>query len=285
MKYLIKLFYFFSLFIIYIILKEFLELYAVTKSIHPYFGYSVMIILVSFIIYFGIAPLLKIVSMKNTFSPIKDENQIEMQLQKRMEAFKKNPAIDFNVLNLTGNLQADYDLIVQQLEKKSNEIRHDYVTRLFVSTTVSQNGFIDSILIFSASVNLIKEIFTLYQGRTNIKNVFSIFKEVYLSMAIGGSQGVEYAIEELIQKFASDGLKNVPFFDKFFTSIADGFVNAAFLTRVSLISENYCKTIMIKSKRDLYPSTSFIFSSTKHIVQGTFRLLRKRNLKNNFFTS
>ena len=108
--------------------------------------------------------------------------------------------------------------------------------------------------------------FILYHGRVSNKDLWAIAKKVYLSMAIGGSEGVEYATQELFSKFATEGFKSVPFADRIFGSLADGFVNAALLTRISLMTENYCKTVLIKSDKDLYPSADFILKTTKFIT-------------------
>jgi len=85
-------------------------------------------------------------------------------------------------------------------------------------------------------------------------------------MAIGGSEGVTYAADEIFSKFATGGVKSIPFADKIFSSLADGFINAALLTRISLITENYCKLVYIKSNKDLYPSPGFIATTTKFLV-------------------
>ena len=85
-------------------------------------------------------------------------------------------------------------------------------------------------------------------------------------MAISGSEGVEYATQEVFSKFATEGFKSVPFADRIFGSIADGFVNAALLTRISLITENYCRILYIRKERDLYPSAQFIVKATKFIT-------------------
>ncbi len=88
----------------------------------------------------------------------------------------------------------------------------------------------------------------LYHGRVSNKALW----------AIGGSEGVEYATRELFSKLATESIKSVLFADRIFGSLADGFVNAALLTRISLITENYCKLVTIESDKDLHPTSEFI---------------------------
>ena len=74
-------------------------------------------------------------------------------------------------------------------------------------------------------------------------------------------------------------MKSVPFIDKILASIADGFVNSVMLTRISYITENYCKLHYIESDKELYPSPGFVFDSAKNITQKTiedsFKILRR----------
>ncbi|MFQ5605953.1 MAG: DUF697 domain-containing protein [bacterium] len=198
-----------------------------------------------------------------------------------MAKFKNNPFLlteGFEFSNVEEN-EEGYQKVVDVLQKQSDRIRKRYVLQLFYSSSISQNGFLDAILILSSSVNLVKDLFILYHGRVSNKDLWAIAKKVYLSMAIGGSEGVEYATQELFSKFATESFKSVPFADRIFGSLADGFVNAALLTRISLVTENYCKLVTIESDKDLYPTSEFILKTTKFITSDivekmTVELLR-----------
>ena len=139
---------------------------------------------------------------------------------------------------------------------------------MFYRTGIIQNGFIDSLLILSSSVALIKEMFTLYNGRVSNRDVWIIAKQVYYSMVIGGSETVEYATEEVFSKIANDSMKNIPFLDKIIASVADGFVNAVLTTRVALITENYCSKTYVASYRELYPNPKFIVRTAQSLTSS-----------------
>jgi hypothetical protein len=117
---------------------------------------------------------------------------------------------------------------------------------------------------------LIKEIFVLYNGRVSNKDLIIIAKKVYYSIVIGGSEGIEYVTDEFISKFAIGGINNIPFISKVTGSLADGFINAMLLARVSIITENYCKKIHIESDKELYPSIDLVLKTTKLITQDIF---------------
>jgi len=268
MRFIKKLIFFFSLFLVYIILKEFIGLYHFTRSVHPYFGYGTLVVIAAFIVYFIIVPIVQIIRIPRSVGPTRNPQKIPDIIRKRMKNFKRNPALSkrgYNFQDLPDN-EDGYNQILKALEPEAEKIRKKYVVQLFYSSSIAQNGFLDAILILSSSVNLVKELFLLYQGRVSNRDLMGIARRVYYSMAIGGSEGVEYATEEILSKLTSGGVKSIPFASKILGSIADGFVNAVLLNRISIITENICKFLFIASDSDLYPSVKSVVSSTRIIT-------------------
>ncbi len=269
---------FLSLFVLYIIFKELVSLIHYTRSIHPYMMYaSVSVIILLFFLLVAF-PLIRIFSISRVFVVTSDTKKIPYLRKKRIENFRKNrylQQIGFDVDSLTDDDES-YGRAISVLSRQCELIRRKYVMRIFLSTGLAQNGFLDAFFIVSGSIGMIKEIFILYHGRVPDRELYSILKKVYYSMAIGGSGLVEFAVEEFMSKMAGDLLKSVPFVNKIFTSLADGYVNAAIFTWVSLITENYCKKIYISSDRDLYPSATFFYDTFRNIVSETMGVVRKR---------
>ena len=276
MKYIKKILFFISLFVLYIIFKEFLQLYVYMKNVHPYAAYGTLAVIGFVYVYFVILPILRILRIPKNLGPTTDKSKEQELVTKRIENFRKNKFLtenDFDFSEIT-NDEDSYNKIVKELTKQASEIRKTHVSQLFYSTAIAQNGFLDAVLILSASINHIKEIFLLYNGRVSNRDLWIIGKKVYYFVAIGGSEGVEYATEEIFSKFAAESLKSIPFIDKILASIADGFVNAALLTRISYITENYCKLTYVESEKDVYPSAQFIFNSAKNITSHTIDRLK-----------
>jgi hypothetical protein len=246
------------------------------KTVHIYAAYGTLAIIGFVFIYFVFFPILKILRIPKNYGPTTDKSKEPELIAKRIENFRKNDFLieqnfDFSDINED---EDSYNRIIKVITKRASELRKVHVSQLFYSTAIAQNGFLDAILILSASINHIKEIFLLYNGRVSNRDLIIIGKKVYYSMAIGGSEGVEYATEEIFSKFATESLKSIPFIDKILASIADGFVNAALLTRISYITENYCRLTYIESEKDVYPSAQFIFNSAKNITSHTIDKLK-----------
>lgn len=276
-----KIVIFFSVIIFYFILKEMLFLWISLESVNIYLAYIVFAAIIIFIFYFAILPIIKIIKLPSNLGPTKIKSEVNKLRGKRIEQFSKNPFLLKLKLedNLLQNSDDYYETTIAIFEKESYNIRKSYVNKLFYSTSVSQNGFIDSIMILSASVNLVKEVFILYNGRVGIVELLIIAKKVYYSIIIGGTEGVEYVTNEIFSKLATESIKSIPFIDKIVTSLVDGFVNAALLTRVSLITENYCKTLYIEKDKDLYPSSKFIATTAKNLTSEVMKQVNSNILQ------
>jgi hypothetical protein len=254
-----------SLFFLYVIVKEFLSLYASARAVHPWFGYAILIGIGAFLIYFVFFPVVRILGFSQQFAPTRDPGQIEGLIRKRMKHFQKNPYLrrsGFDVENIPIDRDGYYR-VIEALKPEMERIRKKYVIQVFYTTSIAQNGFLDAVLILSTSVNMIKELFILYHGRVSNRDLWMIARTVYYSVVIGGSEGVEYATDEILAKVFSGGVKSIPFASRILGSLADGIVNAALLTRVALITEAYCTLLFIESDRSLYPSYKTVISTTQ----------------------
>ena len=271
-KFIKRLLLFFSFFLLFFVIKELVSFYSLLVNINPWLAYGVFSLIGAATVYMVAIPLYKIFSIPVNPSPALDKKLELNVIQKRMVRFRKNELLQLKGINTTelADTKEDYDKVIKVLNRESEKIRKKYVSQVFYRTGIIQNGFIDALLILSSSVAMIREIFILYNGRVSNRDVWKIMKQVYYSMLIGGSEAAEYATQEVFSKFASDSIKGIPFIDKVMTSLTDGLVNAALMTRVALITENYCSKTYVENYRELYPSAKFIFQTAKSITSSIF---------------
>lgn len=269
MKHIKRILMFLSLFVLYIIFKEFLHLYTMLYTVHPSAAWIFGVLAGGFFIYFAGIPIFKIFSMPAAYGPVYDSRQEENLIAKRMDRFRKNKYLIKNGVDVSQlkNDKKSYNQVIREMNKGVDQLRRKHIPQLFYATTIAQNGFLDALLILSSAINHIKEIFILYNGRVSNKDLVVIFRKIYMAMAIGGSEAAEYATQEVFSRFATDGMKAIPFFNKVSASLIDGYVNAVMLTRISYITGNYCRKTVIVSDKDLSPSPEFVFSSARNITK------------------
>jgi len=278
MKMLKRLFLFTAALFAYLILREMLNFYNLAYTANPYLGYLVLILLIWVLAYFVLIPLFRISRLSGDPGPARKKERETELMEMRLQRFQNNKWLKEAAFQIpvSGTLEERYSQVTAELSRQCEQIRRRYIVHLFYSSAVSQYGFIDAILIFSANVNLVKEIFTLYTGRATGRDLWQITKQIYYSIAIGGSEGVEYAAEEIISKLGSDTMNRVPFLEKVLVSVADGFTNAVLLSRISYITENYCRMTYAESTRDLSPEPGEVLASTKAIVEEPIAYIKKQ---------
>ena len=267
-KFIKRIFYFISFFLLFFVIKEFLAFYSYLESVDPILAIVALSLIGIASIYFIVIPVINILSIPVNPSPTTHKHREHHVISKRIEGFKKNQYLLTKKIEVSQlqNTEEDYHRIIVVLNKESELIRRKYVSQVFYRTGIVQNGFIDALLILSSSVAMVKELFILYNGRVSNRDLWKIARQVYYSMLIGGSEAAEYATDEVFSKFASQSIKNIPFIDKIMTSLADGLINAALVTRVALITENYCSKTYVSNYRELYPSAKFIIQTVKSIT-------------------
>ena len=181
MQFIKKILFFISLFALYIILRELIELYLMARALHPYVGYSTLVIILAVIVYFVVLPIARILRIPVYKGPVTDPKLELPLIRERLEQFRRHPAVreSGELEKLPSDERVAYKQTLAILHKETDKIRKTYVSQLFYTSSISQNGFIDAILILSSSISMIKDIFLLYNGRVSnrdlISSVFILF--------------------------------------------------------------------------------------------------------------
>ena len=125
MKYIKKILFFISLFVLYIIFKEFLQLYVYMKTVHIYAAYGTLAIIGFVFIYFVFFPILKILRIPKNYGPTTDKSKEPELIAKRIENFRKNDFLieqnfDFSDINED---EDSYNRIIKVITKRASELR------------------------------------------------------------------------------------------------------------------------------------------------------------------
>ncbi|MCK5147227.1 DUF697 domain-containing protein [bacterium] len=261
----------------YVLIKELLILHQAAKSFHPMGGWIVLTILALTVIYLVIIPLVRIFFLPARLRPAKDPEDIDRVARIRMQVLRQNKTLkrlDLYPEEFEQNTEG-YRAFIAKLKPEADKIRKKYVTQVFYATTIAQNGFLDAVIILSIATAMMRDFFILYQGRVSNRELIKIGRLVYLSMAIGGSEGVETATDEILSKLVATGVKSVPFAARLFGSVADGFVNATLLTRIAMVTEKYCTRLFAESDRAFYPTLHSVVSATKTITSDVIERIAR----------
>ncbi len=267
---------------VYFIVKELLFLYSSLYSIHPYVAFGfIAIVLLLFIIYV-IVPVIRILSIPVFKSPTVDGSDRNSILKSRLNNLRMNKhLISAGIVNQQFNSdEEEYEQYIIALKPAVSEIRKGYVKKVFITTMIAQNGFLDAFILLTTNFSMVKDIFSMYHGRVNNVDLFKIYGSVFRVIAIGGSNVTEELAEGASTFLMDKTGGSIPFIGKILSSISDGLVNATLTARISFIVEGYCSKLVIENQRDLKPNGAVLKEMvqliTDPIIQAIKRVGRKQ---------
>jgi hypothetical protein len=138
------------------------------------------------------------------------------------------------------------DVKLSVLDAMANEEIRNTAKKVFLSTAISQNGRLDSLVVFLSTAFLVWKVSHIYNQRPSLREIFSIYTNVV------GSSFVSYGIDEidiktqinaLVEPLMAHAVGHVPIVSSITSSFANAFfhgaVNCILVSRVGLITKNY----------------------------------------------
>lgn len=196
----------------------------------------------------------------NILNPIKDlvfYRKYKKRVLRNFKTYNREFDIDIelkkNLINATEllDIQGALKEIEKIIDKESNKIIKQHANAIFVSTAISQNSGLDSILLLKIQIEMIWKIAHLYNQKPHWRELLSIYINVFANglMAIGIS---EIPIDKVVEKITSNAfqqsmLGKIPGVD-FAASLTsflsdclfEGTLNGLLTLRIGYITRDYC---------------------------------------------
>ena len=187
------------------------------------------------------------------------------------------------LLKKSGTCQAS-DSIEKKLSvlnEMANEEIRSTAKKVFLSTAISQNGRLDSLVVFVSTAFLVWKVSHIYNQRPSLREMFSIYTNVV------GSSFVSYGIDEidiktqinaLVEPLMVHAVGHVPIVSSITSSFANAFfhgaVNCILVSRVGLITKNYISIGYDLDNGLRRSSFQEAVSFARSVFTGSFRELR-----------
>lgn len=138
--------------------------------------------------------------------------------------------------------QRMYILYNNQIKKNIDELVVNSAKDTLILTAMSQNGFIDFIVVLSNNFRMIKKIIVMCGFRPTFMRTLKLYINVFLSSLVAdGAQKLE--MSSLISSSLTGLSKTVV------DSIGNGAVNALFMLRIGMLTKHYLYADDIKRKK------------------------------------
>jgi hypothetical protein len=244
-----------------------MQLYIYLNTIGPNFAKIILFGLLLVVLYYLVVPLIQVLRLP-AYGPVLDKSKEGALIAFRLKQMKSNPTLIEQNITVKGNDHIELDRLNIEVKKKTKVIRQKYIQTVFAGTTASQNGMVDAIIILTCATSVVKEIFISFNGRGSLTDLVTLGRAIISAIAIGGSEAVEEGAGEFISQIGGKALEGIPFAGAAVKSIADGYFNAVLISRIGLITENYCTQTYIEKPSAVYPSYLQVVAETKAIVSN-----------------
>ena len=237
-------------------INQAVQLINTASTLHPYFGGAALI----FFVLLGIAAVVSIAMILT-----KLEKPLEIPGDENSDDYKqyilklKSRLIKNNYLKKSNyvwdNDKTDIESVnnaLAKIDEESQRLIKTSAAGIFTTTAVSQNGSLDGIFVFVASIKLVWSVSTLYSQRPSIRNLLKLYINVFatvlaakqiddldilaeelgqvLSNVLTGSLGKMVPVASFITSFVVD-------------SILEGTINTLLVLRIGLLTQYYCRSI------------------------------------------
>ena len=251
-----------------------LVLYREASEVHPVLGWAVVGAILLGVVFLLVVPVFRLVALPRGIQKpaVESGKDWEDYLHKYGVRLTKNPVIaseypgvaDLNraVRTRASDLHSQVELAVAFLDAKAKSIAAAHAAAVFTTTAVSQSGRLDTALVLSAQIRMIKEIAVLYYQRPSLRELVGLYANVGATAFLAGEiedseilavlgAPITAGITGLIPVGGTD-----PLISLLVNSLLDGSTNAFLTLRVGVLARRHCGVDLVDDRRGLSRAAS-----------------------------
>lgn len=147
---------------------------------------------------------------------------------------------------------------LRQLDDEANRIIKSAASRVFVSTALSQNGSLDSLLVLGLQSRLVWQVAHVYRQRPSLRDLGWLYANVAATAFVAGEiEDLDLAeqVQPVMQNAIGAAAGAVPGLQAasavLMSSMISGSANAFLTLRVGIVARRYCGALVLPEKRGL----------------------------------
>jgi hypothetical protein len=236
-----------------VLVNQTVQLAEFAERFHPLAGKSLFWGLVGLYLLFIIVPFYLFFRLPRAIVPPDSEDSPEFG--KHLERLKKRLSGNPIVSSRSIKTRTDIEDALGILDVRVEEILKSAGSRVFLSTAISQNGALDSLLVLGVQTKLVWDIAHLYHQRPSLRDMTYLYGNVMTTAFLAGELD-EVDLSEQVQPVLSSVLGSaasaVPGLQVastvFVNSVLSGSANAFLTLRVGIIAREYSRALIRPEK-------------------------------------
>lgn len=276
------------------IVNQFVSFYDFLSRVHPTLGLVLVGLL--FILFMCCIIRIGIYWIKTPKAIVLKENPTPEEYDEYLEAMlvvlKRNKQLKEFDFSKEDKVQVVTSAF-KYLDELSLPLIKNTANGIFLTTSISQNGSLDSLLVLFSMIKLIWQLSNIYQTRPSVGSIGKLYLQVagvvFMTRTIEETDLIETQMEPLIGALIGESVVSaipgmVPITNLVVSSIMEGSLNAYLSLRVGLITQSYLgmekpetkSTIKHHASRKSASYLSSIISdNSKVVVKSVMSLVKK----------
>ncbi|MFB0919226.1 MAG: DUF697 domain-containing protein [Clostridiaceae bacterium] len=279
----------FIIFFLIIVLNQGIQLTTWAFGVNNILGYTVAALLILLFTVLILYPVIRVLSYKAVpeVPKSKEDKEFPVYVDTMHSMLKKNTYLSAHSVDLAGqNKELELENAYRALGDEADTLIKAEAVKVFLTTSISQNGALDGVFILTSLVKMIWKITHLYEARPSLRKLIYIYSNVagtvLIARGIEDLDLIEDQIEPLITSLVGGSIMSVvpgavPITNLLVSSVMEGAVNALLTLRCGYITTKYLGSLTIPDKKKVRRSSSLesaskigniISENTVHIIKS-----------------
>ena len=254
------------LFIVFVI-NQFILLYQFLSLLHLILAIIVLSVIGIGILYFIYSITKQLLKSPKVLELEDDatEEEYEEYIDKTLDLLKKNPRLVNFEVDEELPKQEQVELYFKELDELSMPLIKQNANAIFLSTAISQNGSLDSLVVLFSLLRMVWQIARIYETRPSLASLAKLYMQVasvvLMARTIEDADLIEYQLEPLITTIVGESIASaipgmVPIANLVVSSLMEGAVNSFLTMRVGIITQDFLGHIRPTDKNNIRRSAS-----------------------------
>lgn len=177
------------------------------------------------------------------------EEEYQKYLTEVLNLLRRNPNLaDLNLDDETIPLKERVELGFNTLETQTLPLIKQNANAIFLSTAISQNGALDSLVVLFSLFRMVWQLAKVYRTRPSLKSLGKLYLEVasvvLMARTMEDADLIESQLEPLISAILGESIASaipgmVPVTNLVISSLMEGAINSYLTLRVGIVAQDY----------------------------------------------
>lgn len=233
------------------LVNQFYLLYQLLKGIHPWVG-GLFVGLLAFALAYLLIRLVLLYIRSLPAPQLPDyptQEDYDRYLEDMLACLSKNRLLSRDLLSDESRSKEErVTIALDSLDREGEPIIRRHANSIFLSTTISQNGSLDAIMVLVTLVKMVWQLGQVYGTRPSLKSLGKLYLQVaslvFMARSLEDSDLIPAQLEPMIAGLVGESMASaipgmVPMSNLIISSVMEGAINAFLTLRVGFIAQAY----------------------------------------------